>query len=171
METIRTEHDNHNRTVQEQKSALDNIITELGSLQFIGKDREAISHAVSPVPTAEGSMDVIEENTDVGLSQSLVNSASVSIVDGGATDVEDAGDAEENTRMEKTSVGGVRGSSLNPGAKPCYPRSIADEDDDIEMGEVAEEPKDAKGKRKAREELEEGEASDTSSDLSEPPDD
>ncbi|KAG6821577.1 hypothetical protein H0H93_000086 [Arthromyces matolae] len=40
--------------------------------------------------------------------------------------------------------------------------------DDIEMGEVEEDPK---PKKKAREELEEGEASDTSSALSDPPDD
>ena len=44
------------------------------------------------------------------------------------------------------------------------------EDDDIEMGEVAEDPKQIKMKRKIREELEEGEASDSSSALSDPPD-
>jgi THO complex subunit 7 len=43
-------------------------------------------------------------------------------------------------------------------------------EDDIEMGEV-EEPRNDKGKKKYREELEEGEASDTSSALSDPPDD
>ncbi|KAF8917928.1 hypothetical protein CPB85DRAFT_1431003 [Mucidula mucida] len=40
--------------------------------------------------------------------------------------------------------------------------------DDIEMGEVEEDPK---GKKKAREDMEEGEATDASSELSEPPDD
>ncbi|KAF8974177.1 Tho complex subunit 7-domain-containing protein [Flammula alnicola] len=47
---------------------------------------------------------------------------------------------------------------------------MIEEDNDIEMGEVEEEPKD-KNKKKSREELEEGEATDASSELSEPPDD
>jgi len=45
-------------------------------------------------------------------------------------------------------------------------------DDDIEMGELAEEREPLRGKKKLRrEELEEGEASDDSSELSDPPDD
>jgi len=47
-------------------------------------------------------------------------------------------------------------------------------DDDIEMGELAEEREPVRGKRKLRlrrEDLEEGEASDESSELSDPPDD
>jgi THO complex subunit 7 len=45
-------------------------------------------------------------------------------------------------------------------------------DDDIEMGELAEEREPLRGKKKLRrEELEEGEASDESSELSDPPDD
>ena len=47
----------------------------------------------------------------------------------------------------------------------------AKDDDDIEMGELAEEPGEVKSpKRKAREDLEEGEASDGSSPLSAVPD-
>ena len=81
--------------------------------------------------------------------------------------------------------------SLNAGARPFVPSksrastpalqstsspvpatSTSAEDDDIEMGELAEEPKDLKPRKKPREEeLEEGEASDMSSELSEPPDD
>lgn len=45
------------------------------------------------------------------------------------------------------------------------------EETDIEMGEVEEEPKEKNNKKKAREDLEEGEATDGSSELSEPPDD
>jgi THO complex subunit 7 len=45
-------------------------------------------------------------------------------------------------------------------------------DDDIEMGELAEEREPLRGRKKTRrEELEEGEASDESSELSDPPDD
>jgi THO complex subunit 7 len=47
---------------------------------------------------------------------------------------------------------------------------IEEFDNDIEMGEVEEDPKD-KNKKKSREELEEGEATDASSELSDPPDD
>lgn len=47
---------------------------------------------------------------------------------------------------------------------------IEEIDNDIEMGEVEEDPKD-KNKKKSREELEEGEATDASSELSDPPDD
>jgi len=47
---------------------------------------------------------------------------------------------------------------------------IEEFDNDIEMGEVEEDPKD-KSKKKSREELEEGEATDASSELSDPPDD
>jgi THO complex subunit 7 len=64
-------------------------------------------------------------------------------------------------------------SSLNAAANPFVPRKSLSRslEDDIEMGEVAEDPK-VKGKKKARdEELEEGEASDSSSALSDPPDD
>jgi THO complex subunit 7 len=63
--------------------------------------------------------------------------------------------------------------SLNPAAKTFIPRISLSKgsDDDIEMGELAEDPK-VKGKKKVRdEELEEGEASDSSSALSDPPDD
>ena len=76
---------------------------------------------------------------------------------------------------------------MNPAAKPFHPTtqklsaapspapsSKQAPEDDIEMGEVEEHPKNliAKGKKKVREEeLEEGEASDSSSELSEPPDD
>ncbi|KAH9482796.1 hypothetical protein JR316_0004896 [Psilocybe cubensis] len=47
---------------------------------------------------------------------------------------------------------------------------VIEEENDIEMGEVEEDPRE-KNKKKSREELEEGEATDASSELSEPPDD
>jgi hypothetical protein len=49
---------------------------------------------------------------------------------------------------------------------------LSNSDDDIEMGELAEEREPLRGKKKLRrEDLEEGEASDESSELSDPPDD
>ncbi|KAI9466947.1 Tho complex subunit 7-domain-containing protein [Lactarius psammicola] len=54
---------------------------------------------------------------------------------------------------------------------PCHPQPKSD-DDDIEMGELAEEREPLRvKKRPRREDLEEGEASDESSELSDPPDD
>lgn len=84
--------------------------------------------------------------------------------------------------------------ALNPGARPLVPRSSSSrpstprpapvtslpsslskredgEEEDIEMGEVSEEPKNGKKVKAEPEELEEGEASDFSSELSDPPDD
>lgn len=68
-----------------------------------------------------------------------------------------------------------------PGEDPIIEKEEGEEDavsepppdDDIEMGEVEEDAKNVKSlsKKKAREEMEEGEATDGSSELSDPPDD
>ncbi|KAJ7044502.1 Tho complex subunit 7-domain-containing protein [Mycena alexandri] len=136
MAAIRAEHDTQNRTIQAQKTALDTIVSDLGSLRFMGKDREvATSTDLSPRDTPGP---------------------------------ESTGDATA-TVSEKMEV--------EEGEEETVPDSVvpAEEavEDDIEMGEVEEEPKN-KGKKKREEELEEGEASDASdasSALSEPPDD
>ncbi|KAJ6598907.1 Tho complex subunit 7-domain-containing protein [Mycena vulgaris] len=139
MAAIRAEHDTQNRTIQSQKSALDGIITELGSLRFMGKDREAAaalgdpSPSESPGPESTGDLTAAAENGTT-LPEKM--------------EVEEG---EEETALD---------SSL--------PAEQAVEDD-IEMGEV-EEPRN-KSKKKREEELEEGEASDASSILSDPPDD
>jgi THO complex subunit 7 len=171
MEAIRTEHDTQNRTIQGQKMALDSIVVELGSLRFLGKDRDNISHMPSPMmtPAVESSMDFVEGNPG-GVIAELGSSAHVSVIDHGAGEMGEIDDKVDG-QAEKASSDDVPLSTLNPAAKPFYPNSKADEDDDIEMGEVAEDPKNVKGKRKIREELEEGEASDSSSALSDPPDD
>jgi len=138
---IRSEHDTQNKTIQGQKSALDDIISDLGSLRFFGKDRDATSELPSTraTPTPEEIMDIAESAPDTGLP------------------APDAVQAEEKEEGEEDKVLSV---------------PIVEElgEDDIEMGEV-EEPRNDKGKKKLREELEEGEASDTSSALSDPPDD
>ncbi|KAJ6515731.1 Tho complex subunit 7-domain-containing protein [Mycena sanguinolenta] len=71
--------------------------------------------------------------------------------DGEATPPEKMEEGEEETVLE---------SAVPVEAAP---------EDDIEMGEVEEPEKSFKGKKKREEELEEGEASDASSELSEPP--
>ncbi|KAJ7094614.1 Tho complex subunit 7-domain-containing protein [Mycena belliarum] len=50
MAAIRAEHETQNRTIQAQKAALDSIIAELGSLRFMGKDREAAAILADPSP-------------------------------------------------------------------------------------------------------------------------
>ena len=86
-----------------------------------------------------------------------------------ATDLPEVGDAlEPSESMATVATEPVvqEGGELTPMDDIPEEGSL---EDDIEMGEVEEEPK---SKRKAREEeLEEGEASDESSELSEPPDD
>ncbi|KAF8663483.1 hypothetical protein AX16_001051 [Volvariella volvacea WC 439] len=140
--TIQSEHDSQNRIIQQQKTALDTIITDLASLRFIGKDRDAASTVASPVHTPlpdESVADGTEDMPDGALDLLPLNEGS------------DEG-----------------GKAASEGAAPDTPNHNLE--DDIEMGEV-EEPKDNKTKKKLREELEEGEASDASSVLSDPPDD
>jgi THO complex subunit 7 len=185
MIAIRTEHETQNRTIQGQKSALDGIIGDLGSLRLLGKDREVGSIVASPfmTPGPEG-VDAGEGTTEYANAQS--NSATD--LGNAATENVESGELDERFEAgeDKTSTGMIISASLNPSAKPFNPTlqksSAAPSptpsskplpEDDIEMGEVEEHPKNlsGKGKRKLREDLEEGEASDSSSALSDPPDD
>ncbi|KAJ7498758.1 Tho complex subunit 7-domain-containing protein [Mycena latifolia] len=50
MAAIRAEHETQNRTIQAQKAALDGIVADLGSLRFMGKDREAAAALSDPSP-------------------------------------------------------------------------------------------------------------------------
>jgi hypothetical protein len=141
MAAICTEHETQNRTIQGQKSALDNIIFDLGSLRFMGKDRDiTTSLLTSPriTPALDDNADALDASAPSG---------------GGETEEREEGEEDKGS----DSALGLISENLVK--------------DDIEMGEVEEDPKDAKGKKKMREELEEGEASDSSSALSDPPDD
>ncbi|KAF8631600.1 hypothetical protein AX15_002348 [Amanita polypyramis BW_CC] len=148
MAAIRAEHDHQNRTIQEQKVALDRIIGDLGSLRFMGKEVEtSTSVVVSPRGTPIPDSRNVE--TDV------MSERATSTIDQTNTESEEQEDGEADKRSEGT---------MGAGADEMR--------EDIEMGEVEEDPKDnSKSKKKYREELEEGEASDTSSSLSDPPDD
>ncbi|TFY78873.1 hypothetical protein EWM64_g5144 [Hericium alpestre] len=171
MAAIREDHDAQNRLIQTQKESLGSIISGIGQIRLLGKDSEA-SRAATP----------IQDVTDAG-----TPSLNVTIP------TED----EKEEGEEQSSDDVPLSASLNPFAKPfnpvqrasatsistsrlrsrsgqsSTPASAKPDDDDIEMGEVAEDPKDNnRGKRRIRlEELEEGEASDESSELSELPDD
>ncbi|RDB22750.1 THO complex subunit 7 [Hypsizygus marmoreus] len=150
MAAIRSEHDNQNRIIQGQKSALDGIISELGSLRFMGKDKDIASVVPSPrsTPPPEG------DTADTNMKEDLAEPAPM-VVEAPPTEEKEEGEEDKQP------------------SEPTPPPAAEDPiGNDIEMGEVEEDnPKNGKFKRKVREELEEGEASDTSSALSDPPDD
>ncbi|KAH7914397.1 Tho complex subunit 7-domain-containing protein [Hygrophoropsis aurantiaca] len=189
IHAIHTEHDTQDRTIRGQKSALDNIVLDLGSLRLMGKDKDvAASRLASPAPTP------LPDSIDT---EDLLPSQSALTEDeqapSSAPEIGEVDEREEGEDDESVDV--PLASKLNPVAKefvihsqnlstPSHShrqlRSTSrgkvgdddgdDDDDDIEMGEVAEDPK-VKMKKKLREDLEEGEASDSSSALSDPPDD
>lgn len=171
MVAIRSEHDTQNRRIQAQKIALDGVISDLGAVTLMGKDKEnAASRQASPMRTPAPEGDGLDITMDTSIGTSIEDSTLRLEEMGESGELEDKEDGED-----KESTTGVisASTSLNAAATPFIPRiSLSrDSEDDIEMGEVAEDPK-VKGKKKARdEELEEGEASDSSSALSDPPDD
>jgi len=146
MAAIRSEHENQNRVIQGQKTALDSIIAELGSIRLMGKDKDIASSVVpsprsTPVPDGDG-VEPMEEPIDDALPLAEMSQN------------------EEKEEGEDDKLPSERISTT------AAEESV---EDDIEMGEVEEE--NPKFKKKLREELEEGEASDSSSALSDPPDD
>ncbi|KAF9006505.1 Tho complex subunit 7-domain-containing protein [Cyathus striatus] len=142
MSSIQLEHETQNRILYGQKSSLDRIISELIALKFMGKDKDApLSATASPRATPTPDGGIGISADSGNVGESVVN-----------TDKEDG---EEDQKE-----GSVAATAPSEGAI----------EDDIEMGEVEEDPRE-KGKKKLREELEEGEASDASSELSEPPED
>ncbi|KZT05536.1 uncharacterized protein LAESUDRAFT_655453 [Laetiporus sulphureus 93-53] len=181
MAAIRAEHENQSRIIYTQKNALDSMISELNSLRLMGKPEVAEdSRAASPTPGTN-----VEEDIEMGDSVSVRTREE-------SGELKEDKEAGENERESEDEIPLAR-KLLNPGARSFTPSksrtstpvirsstarstptlsSKTPEDDDIEMGEVAEDPKDVKVKKKPREEeLEEGEASDESSELSDPPDD
>jgi THO complex subunit 7 len=173
MAAINAEHETQDRIIRGQKTALDSIIVDLSSLRLMGKDKESATSglgtpAATPAPDGTEADDNLPNMRD-----------SSQIVDEGLDeDEKETGEVAEEKEdgEDDQSIGTSLSSKLNPAANEFAPSSHTpsslrppEDDDDIEMGEVAEDPK-VKAK-KAREELEEGEASDASSALSDPPDD
>lgn len=171
MVAIRSEHDTQNRRIQAQKSALDGVISDLGAANLMGKDKDnTASRQASPLPTPAPEGDGLDAMMDNSVGSPVTDLALGSEELGESGEVqEEVGENNEDPQVMLLSAS----NSLNAAAKPFLPRESLSRglEDDIEMGEVAEDPK-VKGKKKARdEELEEGEASDSSSALSDPPDD
>jgi THO complex subunit 7 len=148
MAAIRTEHETQNRLIQNQKSALDNIIADLSSLRVFGKEPEAattpLPHSLRGTPGPDGT-------------PALPDADVASVPD---SSFDSNSNAEEGGEDKRPPREGTSEGLVSEGAV----------EDDIEMGEVEEDPRE-KNKKKLREHLEEGEATDASSELSEPPDD
>lgn len=185
MAAIRSEHEHQTRTIMSQKAALDGVIVNLNALRSMGKqDPTDISRPSTPPPEIRAP----DEDVDMDGSASMRTREET-----GELPEDNSKEPRDNDR-EPIGASLSASASLNPGARPFVPTrsrtstpalqstsspapapSSPAEDDDIEMGELAEDPKELKEmkvrKKPREEELEEGEASDMSSELSEPPED
>ncbi|KAG9317459.1 Tho complex subunit 7-domain-containing protein [Chiua virens] len=182
MTAILSEHETQERIIRGQKYALDNIVLDLSSLRLMGKDKEnTVSRVASPMPTPAAESVDADEGVQ-GTPPVDDEKHEDDIEHGEVAEKEEGEDVElldvPLSLKPNTSTKDVVSHSGTPLSSQREPNSRNDptpfaqtEDDDIEMGEVAEDPKQIKTKRKLREELEEGEASDSSSALSDPPDD
>ena len=146
MAAIRAEHDTQNRIVQGRKAALDTIVADLNTLKFMGKEPEtsSVPQSVRTTPTPDTEPQPRSEESSL----TSINT--------------EEGEEEKEGRI-------VVETTISEG-ETVMSEGMIDEDD-IEMGEVEEDPRDKTKKKTLREEMEEGEATDASSELSEPPDD
>ncbi|KAJ3488003.1 hypothetical protein NLI96_g3162 [Meripilus lineatus] len=193
MAAIRAEHEDQTRTVQAQKTRLDMIISDIAELRTMGKqDIAELSQEISPSTQDVAGID----SADVEMSDVRTREESGELKEEkeeGA--LKEKGEDEDGTPAPKasahlnpvarsflphvtdsrTSTPLLHSTSLSTPAPPTPLLSTKeegeDDDDDIEMGELAEDPIDTKNKKRNKEDLEEGEASDLSSELSDPPDD
>lgn len=188
MAAIRGEHDSQDRTLIAQKTRLDKLVSELSELRLMGKPEVTdLSEPEAPPPTTPAPEIQVSQSGDVEMSDAPERERAES---GELKETESAETDEEDIPLSKT---------LNPTARPFIPHSSSgaslsslparstattpapeetsskeegEEDEDVEMGELSEDGH-GKGEPKARnkDDLEEGEASDLSSELSELPDD
>lgn len=187
MAAIRSEHENQDRVLRAQQAAISNIISSIQDARTLGKqDIDLEEPEVTPVHEGEASVEI-----DVEMAPPAQEETGEIKED---KTEEETGEIKEDKMeedQEKESDDDVPLAKqlLNASAHPFIPRGSTtpqlhsnaptpgpvltddareegeDDDDDIEMGELAEEPKEkGLGKKKVREEeLEEGEASDSSS--------
>lgn len=157
---ILSEHQTQTRLVQEQKTALDTIINDISSLRLLRKDpdlsqQEIHGEDLQDLPDDEKST---EEST-------LNPSAKPFTPSRLSTPIPITSLAQRQLQSKVISSEISSPPVSSPASVPTK------DDDDIEMGELAEEPGEVKSpKKKAREDLEEGEASDGSNPTSPVPD-
>lgn len=164
---IREERDQQRRAMQEQRNAFTSVIGNLAALQTTTRERvtddadEPPAPSTNAPPTAAPSpapppVSAIEaDEREEGEADVSSDEAPLSAtLNPRARQFIPRGELPQSTRVLRSSA------SATPAPQPTPPA----EDDDIEMGEVAEpgrSPRNARGKRRL-EELEEGEASDLS---------
>ncbi|KAG6336524.1 hypothetical protein ID866_2546 [Astraeus odoratus] len=178
MTAIRSEHETQERIIQGQKSALDIIVTDLATLRLLGKDKDA-SHLGTPIDTPAPDLPDSDERATPSLKDDGKEEDGIEY--GEVQEGREDGEEDGSINLLSSKFGAVApGLASRQSGTPLPSQrdfqsgnsgSRMEENEDIEMGEVAEDPKQLKTKRKVREELEEGEASDSSSALSDPPDD
>ena len=190
MAAIRAEHENQNRTLQAQKAALDSVIQDISTLRLMGKQDAA--EDATPAPETQPAEEDVEMDGTASVrtreeSGELKEDAPSSSrhPTGASGKTGDGQESEDEVPLAKAILNPAARSFVPSGTRtstpmmpvargtPTLPTAKIPDEDDIEMGEIGEEPKDVKASsRKAREEeMEEGEATDESSELSEPPDD
>ena len=145
MHAIQNEHDTQRRLVQSQKAALDAVVMDLNHLRLLGKEPELI-------PSVPGSPVQTQTPMPTDSVADLLDRPESPL-----TDINSDGEGKEDGETDDRRL--RKDDTMTDGAVV---------EDDIEMGEVQEAPKDKS--RKDRE-MEEGEATDASSELSDPPDD
>jgi len=195
MAAIRGDQEAQGRHLQSQRASLISIISDLGSLRLMTKDTEA-------EPSRPGTPDLDAATSEMEVPRSppaiAIVSEESSKEEGEEGETEEGeteegekrqGDAQSSDDVPLFNTLDPRARAFIPSrdsappsrlrlrsdhtgsAPPSTPQQKSD-DDDIEMGELAEEREPLRVKRRPRrEDLEEGEASDESSELSDPPDD
>jgi len=200
MAAIRADQEAQSRHLQSQRASLISIISDLGSLRLMSKDTEAEpSHPGTPdldaamsemeVPRSPPAIAIVseesskEEGEEGEAEEGETEGGEKRHGDGQSSDdvplfntldprarafapSRDSAPPSRLTRLRSNHTGSA------PPSTPSHRSRPKSDDDDIEMGELAEEPEPLRVKRRPRrEDLEEGEASDESSELSDPPDD
>ena len=200
MAAIRADQEAQSRHLQTQRASLVSIISDLGSLRLMTKDTEAEpSHPGTPDPDAATSeADVSRSPPAVVVANGESDREEGEEAEEGEAEEsekrQEDGQSSDDVALSTTLNSRARLTLPSRNSAPVVqPRRLAplhfkpagsappsivthdppsNSDDDIEMGELAEEREPLRAKRKLRrEELEEGEASDESSELSDPPDD
>lgn len=200
MAAIHAEHDTQTRLIHTQKSALMSIIGDLGSLRLLGKETETDTprEATPALDPSQAETELVGLPSPTPAGTPLEADVDMDKEEGEEREEKEEGE-EDDDHPSSDDVPLAFGNNLNPKARPFTPsrnstpalstlrgagpsasasssgtrgRAAAKlVDDDIEMGELSEEPVKAKQKKVREEELEEGEASDQSSALSDVPDD
>jgi len=151
MTAIRSENEIQEKAIQGHKSALDLIVHDLVSIHHFGRDKDFDSE--TPSLRASPALEVAG-------GQSIETITEISTRDNSVMPTPSTReDAEEDKILHESEAQKITDPDL---------------DDDIEMGELEEDPKEKEAavkKKPLAEELEEGETFDGSSELSEPPDD